>query len=86
MTEQLDWFGEVGVRVVVAAEQGEHDALQDEQQAEGREDAVDLEHAAILRPAYQRGQQVAIDQPVQHEGGRGDDQQTPQRADLRLGL
>ena len=67
--------------VELAAEQHQHHALQDEQQAEGREDRIDLEHGAVLRALHQRHQHDLVEQPVDREADRDRDEQPDQRAD-----
>jgi hypothetical protein len=54
--------------VVLAAEYHKHDALHDEQQAEGGEDRVTLQHVAIASAAHERRQQHLVDRPVEGKG------------------
>ena len=67
--------------VELAAEQHQHPTLQDEQQAEGREDRIHLEHGAVLRALHQRHQHDFVEQPIDREADRDHDQQPDQRTD-----
>ena len=71
--ENEDRLRQIGVVQIFAAEHRQHDADADEAQAEGREDAVDLELALALGAPNQRQDQHPVDRPVQHES-RGHDQ------------
>ena len=61
---------EIRIAVVLPAEQDEGDALNHEEQAEGRQDRVDLEGIPRLRPPDERHQQHPIDEPAGREAGR----------------
>ena len=71
--------GEERVAVIGPAEQREHRALNDEDQAEGGEDAVDFECVAVGRAAHQRREQDAVDREVQREGRRGTTSASPSK-------
>ena len=64
----------------MAAECDQHDALDDEQHAEGHKDAVDLLRAAVLAASHEPLEQEPVKQPVQHGRERDGQQQRHERA------
>ena len=78
--EHVDRHQEVGVAVELAAEDRQHQPLHHEQEAEGEEDRVALELVAGLGALDQRREQEVVDQPVQDEGRRHDQDQPGERA------
>ena len=72
LAEKLHRKGKERVAVVSPAEQREHRALNDEGEAEGRENAVDLERVAVGRAAHQRREQRSCrsQSSARRRGGR----------------
>lgn len=77
--EDVDAIGEIGIGMVVAAEYHEHDALDNEEQPEGRQNGINFQTAGAARTAHQRPHHDPVDDERQAVTERHDDEKRPER-------